>query len=178
MFKRSLILISFLFLIGAFAGRASAQFGNDPFNDREEERRQESIKIKAMLAKQQAEHDKKEHEELLKNGDEALELSEALEKSFELNPSLTPEDNKKLESLEKLATKIRDELGGDDDLEPDKQLAEKSSSLLDGVRAIQTTTVQLVDELKKTTRFSISAAAIQTSNALIRLTRFLRLRKL
>lgn len=164
-------------MICVCAGRVSAQFGNDPFNDREEERRQESIKIKAMLAKQQAEHDKKEHEELLKNGEEALELSGELEKSFEVNPTLTSDDKKKLESLEKLATKIRNELGGDDDQESDKALTEKSSSLLDGFRTLQSTTVQLVDELKKTTRFSISAAAIQTSNAVIRLTRFLRSRR-
>jgi hypothetical protein len=106
MYKRFFIAISFVFLMCGCAGRVSAQFGNDPFNDREEEKRQESIKIKAMLAKQQAEHDKKEHEELLKNGEEALELSGQLEKSFEVNPTLTPDDKKKLESLEKLATKL------------------------------------------------------------------------
>jgi hypothetical protein len=34
-----------------------------------------------------------------------------------------------------------------------------------------------VDELKKTTRFSISAIAIQSSNTVLKLVRFLRLRK-
>ncbi|MEP7213808.1 MAG: hypothetical protein ABI791_12060 [Acidobacteriota bacterium] len=176
MFKRYFIGCLFFALMFMCAGSAAAQFGNDPFHQRDEERRQEEIKIKAMLAKQQAEHDKKEHAELLKNGEEALKISTQLEKSFEINPSLTPDDKKKLESLEKLVTKIRNELGGDDD-EQDNDVAKKNASLLDGFRYLQTTTAQLLDELKKTTRFSISAAAIQTSNTLIRLTRFLRLRK-
>jgi hypothetical protein len=176
MFKRYFIGSLFFALLFMCAGSAAAQFGNDPFHDRDEERRQEAIKIKSMLAKQQAEHDKKEHAELLKNGEQALELSTQLEKSFETDPSLTPDDKKKLEALEKIALKIRNELGGGDDDEKDNDVAKKASSLGDGFRFLQTTTAQLVEELQKTTRFSISAAAIQTSNTLIRLTRFLRLR--
>lgn len=177
MFKRYFIGGLFFALMFLCAGSASAQFGIDPFHDREEEKRQQALKIKAMLAKQQAEHDKKEHAELLKNGEQALELSTQLEKSLEANPSLTPDDRKKLESFEKLVTKIRNELGGDDDEEQENELAKKNASLADGFRYLQTTTAKLVDELNKTTRFTISAAAIQTSNTLIRLTRFLRLRK-
>jgi len=177
MFQRYLFGICIFGVIFCFAGQASAQFGSDPFNDGDEAKRQESLRIKEMLSKQQAEHDKKDHEELLRNGEQALQLSNELEKAIEVNPTLTSDDKKKLESLEKLATKIREELGGGDDPEMDKVVTEKTSSLSEGFRFLQSTTSQLVSELKKTTRFSISAVAIETSNTVIKVTRLLRLRR-
>ena len=42
---------------------------------------------------------------------------------------------------------------------------------------LKTSTAKLVDELKKTTRFSLSATAIQTSNAVLTVARFMRIRK-
>jgi len=177
MFNRYFFATLIFVVMFGCAEQASAQFGYDPFNDRDEAKRQEALRIKEMLSKQQADHDKKEHEELLKNGEQALQLSSELEKAIEATPTLTAEDKKKLEALEKLATKIRNELGGGDDPEVDKEVAEKTSSLSEGFRFLQSTTAQLFGELKKTTRFSISAAAIETSNTVIRLARLLRLRK-
>ena len=177
MFRYFLIIAAIFPVILIGAGNAAAQIdppGLFPENDR---RAEENRRIKEMLSKQQAEKDKRDHEELLKRGDEALSLSNQLEKSFETNNTLTADDKRKLESLEKLVVKIRNELGGDDDSEEVEKEAAKPSTLNEAFRYLQTTTVQLVDELKKTTRFSISAVAIQTSNSLIRLTRFLRLRK-
>jgi hypothetical protein len=177
MSKLPYIVLTLSIVVFFGAGTASAQWNDDPFPERDPQRREEAKRIKDMLAKQQAIADKKDHEELLKRADEALKLSNDLEQSFETNSTLTLDDKKKLESLEKIALKIRNELGGDDDEASEKELTEKASSLGDTFRYLQSTTVQLVDELKKTTRFSISAVAIQTSNTLIRLTRFLRLRR-
>jgi hypothetical protein len=176
MFRQYSVVILILLAVALFASSASAQTDNLPslFPRTPEE----TQKINEMLVKQQAERDKKEHEELLKRGAEALELSNQLEKSFETNKSLTRDDVRKLESLEKLVTKIRNGLGGDDDKEDvQKEGSPGTLSLNDAFRYLQSTTVQLVDELKKTTRFSISAVAIQTSNTVIRLARLLRLRK-
>ena len=53
----------------------------------------------------------------------------------------------------------------------------KPSNLEEGFKYLQSTTTKLVDELKKTTRFSISVVAIQTSNNVLKLVRFLRLKK-
>lgn len=141
--------------------------------------------LKEMLAKQRLEREKKEHEEMLERGDEALRLAKQLENSFEQSNAISQQDKNRLESLEKVVTKIRKELGGDDDELDDRdspgymQPADepKPSSLQEGFKYLQSMTIKLVDELKKTTRFSISAAAIQSSNTVLKLVRFLRLRK-
>ncbi|MEO6050848.1 MAG: hypothetical protein ABIP78_05890 [Pyrinomonadaceae bacterium] len=123
--------------------------------------------------------DKKDFDQMIERGGEALKISEELDKSFEANGRLTEKEKAKLESVEKLVKKIRSELGGDDDSDSDareKPQAETSSlSLADAVKALRSTTIDLYNELKETTRFTISAAAIQSSNTILKLARFLKL---
>lgn len=175
MFKRYLTAAFVCALAFFCAETASAQIDDPLFPGRDGRRAEESLKIKEMLARQKTERDKRDYEELLKRGAQALELSNQLQKSFENNKSLTSEDKKKLESLEKLATKIRNELGGSDD--ESEGLQDKPAAFSDAFRFMQSTTAKLVGELKKTSRYSISVVAIESSNTLIRLTRFLRLGK-
>lgn len=140
----------------------------------------------ATIAKLKAERDKKDHQEMLDRGDQALVLANQLEAAFERNNGLSREDRVRLETLENIVEKIRKELGGrdsgDDDSENDGQASDGSgegrpSTLREGFKYLQSSTVRLVEELKKTTRFSISAAAIQTSNSVLKIVKFLRLRK-
>jgi hypothetical protein len=139
--------------------------------------------LKEMLAKQKAERDKKDHEEMLERGEEALRLANQLETSFEQNKGVSQQDKTRLESLEKVVTKIRRELGGDDDTDGDETAylqptdEPKPSTVEEAFKYLQSTTIKLVDELKKTTRFSISAVAIQSSNTVLKLVRFLRIKK-
>jgi hypothetical protein len=161
-----------------FVGSAVGQ-PPDPWNPDGSRRKDDDSKIlKDMLAKQQSEREKKDYEEMLQHGEEALELTTDLEKAFEKSATLTAPDQKKLADLEKVVRKIRDELGGSDDEEEGERAekTEKPSNLKEGFNLLRSTTVKLVDELKKTTRFSISAAAIQTSNTVIKVIRFLRLK--
>jgi len=149
-----------------------------PFPDRDGRRNDDDAKVvKDMLAKQQAERDKKEHEEMMKRAEEALTLTNELDKAFEEHETISPKDEKKLVELEKLVRKIRGELGGDDDGDSEANAADdepKPSTLKAAFDALKSTTTKLVDELKKTTRFSISAVAIQSSNTVIKIIRFLR----
>lgn len=128
--------------------------------------------IKETLAKGRIEREKKDYEELIKRGEESAKLSEELEQSFVKHNRLTPEDQKKIERLEKNLKKIRSELGGDGDDQEEKPL-----SIANAFKALQSYTSTLVDELKKTTRYTISAAAIETSNAILKIVRFIRLGK-
>lgn len=129
--------------------------------------------IQESLAKQRIEREKKDFAEMLERGEEALKISDELEQSFVKNNSFSAEDQKKLDRLEKVVKKIRSELGGGDD----DQVEEKPLSLLNALEILQSNTVKLVDELKKTTRYSISVIAVESSNALLNLVRFLRFRK-
>lgn len=154
---------------------ASAHAQTDPFN-RDQQRREDEKIVKDMLAKQQSEREKKEHEELLRRADTALELADELNEAFQRASVLSAADAKKLAELEKVVKKIRDDLGGDDDEEGEKEAENRPRDVKSAFIALRKSTLQLVDEVKKTTRFSISAAAIQSSNTVLRLVRFLRFR--
>ena len=135
-----------------------------------------------MAVKQQISRRKKEHYELLKQGDEALKIADELETSFDKNQTFTSGDIQKLQELEKLANKIRQELGGNDEddnpeISADGDENHARSSVGAAFAFLRDSTVKLVDELKKSTRFSISVAAIQASNTVVKFARFLRLKK-
>lgn len=131
--------------------------------------------IKESLAKSRIEREKKDYEELIQNGEEVVKLSETLEKSFAESNTLSTEDQKKLDRLEKLAKKIRKELGASDadDTEDEVRL----SSMRNAFQTLQSKTGDLVKELKKTTRYSISVVAVQSSNALLKIVKFIRFGK-
>lgn len=135
--------------------------------------------FKEMLTKKRIEQAKKDHAELIERGDEAIRLTDQLERSFEQNQQLSEGDRQRLDQLTTIVKKIRKELGASDD-GPDegdeKTLTgeESPSDLKTAFKALQSTTIKLVDELKKHTRFTISAIAVQSSNALLRIVRFIR----
>jgi hypothetical protein len=134
--------------------------------------------FKEMVAKQRLEKARKEHEEMISRAEKALTISEQLEASFSKNNQLSRADLEKLEELEDIVDKIRDELGGDDDDREGEALRnENPTSDRDAFKFLKSSTVKLVDELKKTTRYSISVVAIQSSNAVLKMVRFLRLQR-
>lgn len=183
MFSKFSKFLIFLLLSAAFSICADAQICSEqkePQIIRRNPQQQEEVSqnVKENLAKMCIEQQKKEHTEMLKRGDEALKLSEELEKAFAANNSLSADDLKKLERLEKVVKKIRSDLGGDDD---GKQIENDDTdsplSLSSAFKVLQESTIKLVGELKKNTRYTISAAAIQSSNLLLKAVKFLRFGK-
>ena len=143
------------------------------------DRRNDSLEvgknIRETLAKQRAEREKKEFQELLDRSDQAVKLSDELERSFEFNKQITGADRERLQTLEKLVFKIRAELGGSGDADEEgeeKPPADVGAAFI----YLKNSAAKLADQLKKSTRFTISAAAIQTSNNFLRVIRFLRIR--
>lgn len=140
--------------------------------------------IKESLAKSRIEREKKDFEQLLQRGEEAAKLGDELGKSFAENKSLSAEDKSKLERLEKISKKIREELGGsssssnDDNAQADDKTAafdeSRATSLPDAVNKLKNLSAKLAEELKKTSRYTVSAVAIQSSNAVLKIVRFIR----
>jgi hypothetical protein len=179
MFSKFLKLIFSLLFLAACPIFVSAQACN-PIEPQQDIRRtpvKEEVPqgIKENLAKMCIEQQKKEYAELLKRGDEALKLSEELEKSFSSSNTLSSEDKKKLDRLEKLVKKIRSDLGGDDDGQ-ENEVSEDNEplSMANAFNVLKENTVKLVSELKKSTRYTISAVAINSSNLLLKVVKFLR----
>lgn len=133
--------------------------------------------IQESLEKRRIEQEKKDYEELIQKAEEATKMATELNDSFAKQNSLTAEDRKKLEKLERLLKKIRKEMGGDDDdsdENADGEDNEKPATVSNALNKLASTSVNLLDELKKTSRFSISVIAVQSSNAILRVIRFLR----
>lgn len=146
-----------------------------PFPTRSEAREERSRTLNEMLAKQRMAKAKKDHEQMVARGNEALEIADELEKSLGENSQLTPTNRKKVQELEKLVTRIRRDLGGDGDgLDSFNEEERRPTDIREAVIFLKDTTSKLVEELQKSSRFTISAIAINTSNAVIRLTQFLR----
>ncbi len=160
-----------LLLTVAVSFTVNAQ-SNNPFEPRKEELPQG---IKESLAKQRIQREKQDYEELLKRGEEAVKLSEELDKSFAAGKLLSSEDRKKLDRLEKIVRKIRSDLGGDDDEQAAVKEEDSPLSMANAFKVLQENTVKLVDTLKKSTRYTISAVAIQSTNLLLKIVKFMRL---
>lgn len=136
--------------------------------------------ITENLAKARIERDKKDYRQMLENGEETVKISDQLVKSYTKNNQLTEADRKQIDRLEKLVKKIRSELGATNDDSDDKNpSANENPEIKDQnyIQRLQTMSADLVDKLKNTSRFSISVAAVQSSNALLGLVRFLKIKR-
>lgn len=185
----SKLFFSFAFvLLTAFA--ASAQADASTPGGRVAPKEDLPKSIQESLVKQRIEREKKDFQEMIERGEEALKLSEELEKSIAQNSKLSSQDQQKLERLEKIVKKIRKELVGDDDNdefsagfketengETGAVKEDKPLTVASAIKVLQTSAAKMVEELRKTTRFSISAMAIQSSNALLKIVRFVQFYK-
>ena len=178
----SLPIRIFLFIvaIAIFCGVSDAQKSADNQNlkltattDQDDEDRPKSIK--ESLEKMRIEQDKKDHQEMINRGEEAVKLTTDLQKDFDTNGKLSNDDLVKLARVEKIIKKVRDELGGDDDDQTaPAELRTENTPLGEALGLLKSGADSLFAELKKSTRFTISAAAIVSSNAVLKLARILR----
>ena len=169
-FLRKTLFPVVLILAGSFC--AFAQIEQCPYIDNPGRREPLSDHIKERMIELCIEDNKKEFEKLVARSEEAARLSEELEKSFNEQNSLTKEDREKLERVEDLLGKIRKELRADkDEGDDDNKMPE---TVMEGLKQLQENTGKLLNEIKKTTRHSISAVAVQSSNTVLKLIKFLR----
>lgn len=162
-----------VFFIAAAVAATNAQSDASGRDSNSGQKEEIPKNLQESLAKQRIDREKKDFDELLEHGQEALKISGELEKSFVKNNSFSNDDQKKLDRLEKVVKKIRSELGGNDE----ENIEEKPLSLLNALKTLQSDTAKLVEELKKNSRYSISVVAVESSNTLLSLVRFLRLRR-
>ncbi len=146
----------------------------DPLTRRPVE--EEPKNIKESRARLKIEQEKKDYEELLERSEEAVAISNELEETFSSSKAISEDDTKKLEKLEKLVKKIRSELGGsDDDSDENPEANSKPKTLNAAFKSLQTNAASLLKEIRKSTRYSISVAAIRTSNALLKALKFIKI---
>jgi len=114
---------------------------------------------------------KKAYEENVARAKEAQKLAADLKTSYEAKDAFTPEDQKKLERLEKLTRRIRNEAGGSDAKDAPNDLP---STLKSAVSSLADMAEGLCKEVKNTPRRVLSASIIGQANKLIGIIRFVR----
>jgi hypothetical protein len=166
------VLLLLLAGIGAFGQDAAQRTPGDRTDQQDDQPRT----VRETMVKMRIDEEKKEYNEMLDRSKQAQKLSEELERDFAAKNELTKDDYDRLANLEKLVKKIRGTLGaeGSDlgDSDDDEDAIPKNPA--DAMKALGSFTSKLVDELSKTSRFSVSVAAIQSTNAVLKVCRFLR----
>ncbi len=129
--------------------------------------------IKEKMLQMKIEDEKEDFKELVARSEEVVKLTEEIEVSFKEHKKLTTDDKDKLSKVEDLLEKIRKELRAD----KDKEKVKAPKSILLAIQALRKDTVTLLDEIKKTSRHSISVVAIQSTNTVLKIVQFLRFGK-
>ncbi|HSI89133.1 MAG TPA: hypothetical protein VK918_08760 [Pyrinomonadaceae bacterium] len=164
-------LVAAFCLGAAVSAAAQVDASNNPLPFPGTRRQDIPRAAREMLTKKQIAKARKDHEEMIERGEQARKLADELELSLADKQVLSAADKKKLSELERLASQIRKDLGGGND---EAEEPSKPGTIKEAVGYLTEATRTLVSELEKGSRFSISVVAIQSSNSVIRLARFLR----
>lgn len=116
--------------------------------------------------------EKKRYEENLARAREVSELASQLCKAYESKKSLA-DDSKRLERLEKLTKRIRNEAGGSDS-RSDAHIKDIGATLQDTLKNLSEIAEELQKLVEKTPRNVISTGVIDQANRLIGITQHVR----
>jgi hypothetical protein len=115
--------------------------------------------------------EKKAYEEHVERAKEARDLAAELQKTYETAHSFNAADYKKLDRLEKLTRRIRNEVGGSQTDADPKDLPRTKD---EAVPLLAEMTEALCDEVEKTPRRVVSTSIIDQANKLISLIQYVR----
>ena len=124
-----------------------------------------------MKAKQAIKYAEKGHQENVGRAKEIADIGKELKSAANDTPLLSRESQKKIERLEKLTRKIRDEAGGDD--QP-IELPNRPSDLSSAMGRIAEASEKLSKDVQNTPRQVVSASVIENANVLLELIKIVR----
>ena len=121
-----------------------------------------------ILHRAQIKHEEDSHKEIVERAGEMAQIGGEILDSYNKSQSLSREDLKKLDRMEKLARKIRSNAGASDDAE---EMTDSPNQIAAAVKRLAEVSDTLNKNVQKTSRLVISAAVIKNSNELIGLIR-------
>ena len=113
----------------------------------------------------------KDHKENLDRARQILELAKDLQASLKDKNTIDRNSSKKIERLEKLTKKIRNEAGGEDE---EVKIVDRPTSITGAANQIADTAEALSKTVHDTPRQVVSASMISTANVLLELIKLLR----
>ena len=115
--------------------------------------------------------EKKEYEEHVERAKEVRDLAAELQKTYDVAHSFNAADYKKLERLEKLTRRIRNEVGGS---QTDADAKDLPRTIDEAVPLVAEIAKELCDEVEKTPRRVVSTSIIDQANKLVALIQYVR----
>lgn len=174
--RATALIVAFLTLSSVCASAQLPSAADErPYPRRRSQRGDFGTPTEEMLRRAEIRREEETHKELVERAEEAAEIGDYLLASFKKHNSLTRDDLKRLERLEKLARKIRGGAGGSDD---EEELSDPPVQIEVAVTRLAKLSCELKESVSKTSRLVISATVIQSSNELIELIRHIRTNKL
>jgi hypothetical protein len=163
-FIRYIPLLVLLVLFAGGTARVHAQEDDDPlFPQRKKEDPPRGIQ--ESLSKMRIEKDKKDFNEMLRRGDDAAKLAASLKEG-----TLAGQQDQ-IAGIAKLIKKIREELGAEGSI--DNRDSELPNTQSDAIKALKEQVNGLSEDLRRSTRFTVSASAIDRTNEILRLIKYL-----
>lgn len=177
---RTLLLATSLIFIGTQCARAQAPLPGatpPPFPDASNRKDKDDDKYGSpeaeMRSKLIIKEEKKRYDEHVDRAREVFQLASQVNKSFEASSTFSPDDQKKLERLEKLTKRIRNDAGGSDS-DNDLDIKDIPPAMGDMIKRVADWANELKDLVEKTPRQVVSAAVIDQANKLIGLVQHIR----
>ena len=179
---QSLFAAAFIFVLVASAHgqtgdrRRSAPPAPEPTSIQSEKDKSDPLfgtPANEMHSKAVLKEEKKRYEENLGRAREVSELAAQLSTNYESKKSFASDDNKRLERLEKLTKRIRNEAGGSDS-EAGADLKDICATMIETLKHLAEMAEELHKMVDKTPRNVISAAVIDQANRVIGVTQHLR----
>jgi len=118
-----------------------------------------------MRSKLEIKEEKKKYDEHVARAKEVNQLATQITESYESHKTLSSDDGKRLERLEKLTKRIRNDAGGENDAKEDSD--EVPSGMEDRIKKVSSMAVELQKLVESTPRNVVSAAVIDQANKLI-----------
>lgn len=170
---RAVALLGAVLLLGAVSASAQMVGADEPRSG--SQRGDFGSPEAEMLRRAEIRREEETHKEMVERADEVVQIGDALLASFKKNNSITRDDVKRLERLEKLARKIRGGAGGSDD---ENELSDPPNQVEGAVTRLSKLACSLKESVSKSSRLVVSGNVIERSNEIIELIRHIRTFKL
>jgi vacuolar-type H+-ATPase subunit I/STV1 len=168
---RVLLLLPILLVLTSTGYSQSAQTPSDPpiIKDLSKDTSKDDPRFGSpeaeMRSKLEIKEEKKKYDEHVARAKEVSQLATQISQSYETHKALSPDDGKRLERLEKLTKRIRNDAGGENESNEDTQ--EVPPGTEDRIKKVSSMAEELEKLVENTPRNVVSAAVIDQANKLL-----------
>jgi len=159
-------------------GQRTTGADDTPMFPRKSDRNDGARTLRGAMTRLRIEKEKRAYDEMIERAEQIVKISEQLADSADKQNEITQADREQFAALEKLTKKVMDSLGGNgNDIELDPDAVQPPADIRSGILTLKEDAAKMLEEVKKTTRFTVTTAAIESSGVVLKIVRYLKLAK-